>query len=84
MTLRFIKNAIFSTICLLLGACAQSPMHKDAGKVAQHCPAGTTLTCEANQIGRIRHGSFSKSNDRCACVQDGGRALNSPVIPSTL
>lgn len=67
----------------VLAACARSPMHRDASRpAAVNCPAGTTLTCEANTVGRIRHGSFSRNNDKCACVQDDGRSLNSPVIPS--
>ena len=82
MTLGFAKIVILSTACLFLGACAENPMHRDAGKVAQNCPVGSTLTCEANQIGRMRHGTFSRNTDKCACVQDGGRALNSPVIPA--
>lgn len=67
---------------LILAGCAQSPMHRDANRAEVNCPAGQTLTCEANNIGRIRHGTFARSTDKCACVHDDGRSLNSPVIPS--
>ncbi|WP_156762862.1 hypothetical protein [Woeseia oceani] len=67
---------------LFLGGCSQNPMHKDADKTARHCPAGSTMTCEADTIGRIRHGTFAKNNEKCACVQEGTRSLESPAIPS--
>ncbi|MEQ8206396.1 MAG: hypothetical protein RIA65_09495 [Woeseia sp.] len=71
-----------ATSLLLLGACAQDPMHKDAGRTSLHCPAGSTMTCEVDTIGRIRHGTFAKNNEKCACVQEGTRSLESPAIPS--
>jgi hypothetical protein len=82
MTLRICRQIAVIAASALLGACAQGPMHKDAGKVALHCPAGSTLTCEADTIGRLRHGTFAKNMDKCACVQDGSRTIDSPVIPA--
>lgn len=82
MTLNIPRQIAVVALGVLLGACAQGPMHKDAGKVAQHCPAGATLTCEADTIGRLRHGTFAKKANKCACVQDGSRTIQSPAIPT--
>ncbi len=46
-----------------------------------NCPAGHTMTCEARTTGRIRHGSFGKNYEKCACVPEGFELPPSPVIP---
>lgn len=80
------------TSCLalvLLAACAQQPQQQassgslEGRRGGLKCPAGMTMMCETRRIGRIRHGTFARSNDYCACVTDGMRTINSPVIPST-
>jgi hypothetical protein len=39
------------------------------------------MTCEARRTGRIRHGSFGKNYEKCACVPEGFELPPSPVIP---
>ncbi len=71
----------------LLAACAQQPERTSAGpelasRASLKCPAGQTMICEARSIGRIRHGTFARANDRCACVRQDLPALKTPVIPT--
>lgn len=73
---------LLAPMLALQGCTTAGPMHKDANRVSLQCPQGHTMQCEANRIGRIRHGSFGKDNDRCACVPDNGRMIESPKIPA--
>jgi len=41
------------------------------------------MMCEAKNIGRIRHGTFARNNEKCGCVPDDARIMTSPVIPRT-
>ncbi|HZW59724.1 MAG TPA: hypothetical protein VFE85_05465 [Woeseiaceae bacterium] len=70
----------------VLAACAAGAGTPRADAIERgarlRCPAGHTLTCEANRIGRIFQGTFAKNTDKCACVPDNGRSLESPVIPT--
>lgn len=66
----------------LAGGCAQTSEQREDSRVSRTCPAGSTMMCEANTVGRMRHGTFARTTDKCACVQDGAPTLNSPVIPS--
>lgn len=73
------------TLALLCGCAPQNPQnsqYRSAPRASLQCPTGHTMTCEATSIGRIRHGSFARNSDRCACVPDDGPVLQSPVIPS--
>ena len=65
----------------VLTACARNPSLDYDRTVSMRCPAGSTMTCEAEQIGRMRHGSFPKSNEKCGCVPDSSRGMQSPSIP---
>lgn len=75
-------RAAFVAALLVVAGCAQNPMHRDAGRVDLKCPPSHNMVCEANKIGRIRHGTFAHETDKCACVPDTGRTLESPVIPT--
>ena len=76
-------------IVLLLSACAQqSPARAQASasplegrRATLRCPAGTIMQCETRRTGRIRHGTFARNNDHCACIPEGMRTIDSPVIP---
>jgi len=81
-TLYLCKIGLLLGLAGIIGGCAPSPMHKDAGRVSVQCPASHTMVCEANKIGRIRHGTFARNTDKCACVPDGVATLDSPVIPT--
>lgn len=81
-----IAPALTSLVALaaLAGGCAQQggapePM---ADRRTLDCPAGHTRTCEINRIGRIRHGTFAHDAEKCSCVPDGSRQLESPRIPT--
>lgn len=70
-------------MCMLLaGACASSPMRNDSGTVSLRCPSGSTMICEADTIGRMRHGTFANNDKKCGCVPESSRGLESPSIPS--
>lgn len=80
------RTTILASLGVLLmtaaAGCASNPGPSDDSEAARHCPAGHTMTCEADRIGRIFHGTFRNDVEKCACVPDGGRTLDSPVIPS--
>ncbi|MGB5345155.1 MAG: hypothetical protein WBN23_03225 [Woeseia sp.] len=79
--LRSVSTAL--SFALLVAACApQTPKFAEANAQRVNCPGGTTMMCEAKTIGRIRHGTFARANDKCACVPDDSRMINSPVIPA--
>lgn len=79
-----INILVLTAACTVLGACApQKPQFSEGRRATLDCPAGQTMTCEVSTIGRIRHGTFARSTDRCACVHDDGGTLTTPVIPST-
>lgn len=67
---------------LTLGGCAAGTGTAAASQANMRCPVGQTMTCEANKIGRIHHGTFRKNYEKCACVPDTMRTLDSPVIPT--
>jgi hypothetical protein len=81
---RIFRSVSTALSCALLAAaCApQTPKFAEAHTQRVACPGGTTMMCEAKTIGRIRHGTFAQANDKCACVPDDSRMINSPVIPS--
>jgi hypothetical protein len=72
-----------AAVMLVATGCAANP--RQAGHVQAEarvkCPAGHTMTCEARTTGRIRHGSFGKNYEKCACVPEGFELPPSPVIP---
>lgn len=71
------------SLAFLFTACApQTPKFANSKAKRIDCPGGTTMMCEANTIGRIRHGTFARANDKCSCVPDDSRMINSPVIPT--
>lgn len=67
---------------LTLSGCATGASTAAATQANMRCPVGQTMTCEANKIGRIHHGTFRKNYEKCACVPDTMRTLDSPVIPA--
>lgn len=76
-------SALLAALLLTaLAGCASSPGRSDDTRAATRCPVGHTMTCEADRIGRIFHGTFRSDIEKCACVPDDGRTLDSPVIPS--
>lgn len=72
-----------AALVALSGCAPQEPRYRTESRASLQCPAGHTKTCEAKRIGRIRHGTFARDTDRCACVPDTGPILQTPVIPST-
>lgn len=83
-TLSFLPVAAAALLILIAG-CASNPrteQHASSNAVGIQCPAGHTLTCETRTTGRIRHGSFGKDNERCACVSQDHAPMVSPAIPS--
>ncbi len=77
----FISVTLALTGSLILGGCATGTSKAAATQANMRCPVGQTMTCEANKIGRIHHGTFRKNYEKCACVPDTTRTLDSPVIP---
>ena len=75
--------ALAAILVAISGCAPQEPRYRTEQRASLKCPAGHTLTCEAKKIGRIRHGTFARDNDRCGCVPDSGPILQTPVIPST-
>lgn len=80
-----LRPAIAPVIALLLlvTACTANPQQprSTSTEARMNCPAGHTMTCEARTTGRIRHGSFGKNYEKCACVAEGFELPPSPVIP---
>ncbi len=80
-----LRRALLPVVALLFvsSGCTSNP--QQAGQVQAEarvkCPAGHTMTCEARTTGRIRHGSFGKNYEKCACVPEGFELPPSPVIP---
>ena len=77
----FISVTLALTGSLVLGGCVTGTSKTAATQANMRCPVGQTMTCEANKIGRIHHGTFRKNYEKCACVPDTMRTLDSPVIP---
>lgn len=77
----FISVALTLAGSLALSGCATGTGTAAATQANMRCPVGQTMTCEANKIGRIHHGTFRKNYDKCACVPETTRTLDSPVIP---
>ena len=70
-------------LLIVATGCASNPRHADPGQTEARvkCPPSHTMTCEARMTGRIRHGSFGKNYEKCACVPEGFELPPSPVIP---
>lgn len=77
----FISVALTLAGSLVLSGCATGTGAAASSQANMRCPIGQTMTCEANKIGRIHHGTFRKNYDKCACVPETTRTLDSPVIP---
>jgi len=68
---------------LQLASCAAQPQSGgDKRQASMQCPPGATLTCEVDRTGRLYHGTFKKDLDKCGCVDETSRTINSPAIPS--
>lgn len=85
-----IRISLLAAVILVAGCAQQPPTHAQASagategrRATLRCPVGTTMMCETRRTGRIHHGTFARGNDRCACVPEGMRPMESPVIPST-
>jgi hypothetical protein len=52
-----------------------------ARQEAIQCPPGFTVTCEVRSLGRIRHGTFGRNYESCACVSSDLQSETTPVIP---
>lgn len=75
-----------SLVLILAAGCSSNPRQpqqaqRTEAEAAARCPSGYTMTCEARRTGRIRHGSFGKNYEKCACVPEGFELPPSPVIP---
>ena len=72
-----------SLVLILAAGCTSNPQQaqRTEAEAAARCPSGHTMTCEARRTGRIRHGSFGKNYEKCACVPEGFELPPSPVIP---
>ncbi|HEX7719373.1 MAG TPA: hypothetical protein VF389_06175 [Woeseiaceae bacterium] len=80
-----LRRALLPVAALLIVStgCTSNPQQAGEAQTEARvkCPAGHTMTCEARTTGRIRHGSFGKNYEKCACVAEGFELPPSPMIP---
>jgi hypothetical protein len=74
-----LENAMTLGAVMLLAACASGNSREPRQLSASDtCAPNETLVCEVSNTGRIKHGSFSKEGERCACSD---RRKGAPLIP---
>jgi len=76
-----VRMVLKSLLILMVGACAHDPGKQNTAESREfQCAAGEKMVCEVRNTGRIQHGSFSKANSRCACLDDRAGAPNIPAV----